>query len=280
MSVKYVEYSKEKYNVNDYHKHKDKDNTFNASHKQCNCLNYSKDNNGNYIYNKSEIEFDRCSSKATTKNGFCHKHHDCFDFMKLFTNGYEPDFEPKKWNTDKFVKGSHNCYAYFLDAPNRSLTVKCAELCNNDKKCPGKNNTCRDLIPQPGDAALLLKSGSTSKKTRNYLCSNMIDKIKADNPNIEQINFSEKCPKKYYKGAMVVDHLNTFHFYRLNKDGTWSHKPGITNVKTVDASNKAIAVPHFADRNYKRTGSSNINYDDFCGYFCIPRETEGSKYFA
>ena len=36
-------------------------------------------------------------------------------------------------------------------------------------------------------------------KTRNYLCSNMIDKIKADNPNIEQINFSEKCPKNTIK---------------------------------------------------------------------------------
>lgn len=275
MSVKTVIYS-----VDEYQKYKSKDNTFDGNHKQCNCLNYSKNNKGQYIFNKDTIEFDRCTATATTKDGFCDKHHDCFDFMKLFTNGYEPTFEPKKWNSDKFVKGSHNCYAYFLDAPNRSLAVKCKELCSNESDCPEHNNTCRDLIPQPGDASLILNKGSTSGKTRNYTCPNMIKRIKSDNPKITQINFTDKCPDNYYKGTMVVDNLNTFHFYRLNKDGTWSHKPGITNVKTYDATNKLIVVPHFADRNYKRAGSSNINYTDFCGYFCIPRETEGSKYFA
>lgn len=275
MSVKYVIY-----NVDDYKKHTQKDNTFNGDHKQCNCLNYSVDAAGNYIYNKDTIEFDRCSAKATTTNGFCHKHKDCFDFMKTFTNGYEPEYEPEKWNSDKFVKGSHNCYAYFLDAPNRSLTVKCEELCTDKEKCPDSSNTCRDLIPQPGDASLLFKDGSTDRKTREYLCPDMINRIKADNPKIKQTNLANKCPANHFKGAMVVDHKNTFHFYRLNKDGIWSHKPGITSVKTEDAIGKPIVVPHFADRNYKRAGSSNINYDDFCGYFCIPRSSEGSKYFA
>jgi hypothetical protein len=275
MSVKYVIY-----NVDDYLKHKDKDNTFYGDHKKCNCLNYEKDNNGNYIYNKDTIIFDRCNSLSETKDGFCQKHKDCFDFMKLFTNGYEPEYEPKKWNSYKFVKGSHNCYAYFLDAPNRSLTIKCEELCYDDINCPDSNNTCRDLIPQPGDAALILKDGSTQRKPKEYLCPNMIKRIKADNPKIKQTNFTNKCPDNYFKGAMVVDHKNTFHFYRLNKDGVWSHKPGITSVKTVDAYGKPIAVPHFADRNYVRNGSSNINYDDFCGYFCIPHNNQGSKYFA
>ena len=179
-----------------------------------------------------------------------------------------------------FPKGSHNCYAYFLDAPNRSLTVKCEEICSGKENCPGRDNTCRDLIPQPGDASLLLKEGSTKSKTREYLCPDMINRIKADNPKITQVNFTDKCPANYYKGTMVVDHKNTFHFYRLNSNGVWSHKPGITSVKTEDATGKPIVVPHFADRNYKRTGSSDINYNDFCGYFCIPRGSEGSKYFA
>ena len=196
-------------------------------------------------------------------------------------------YEPEKWNADKFVKGSHNCYAYFLDAPNESLAVKCKELCTNDENCPQSNNICQDLIPQPGDANLVLKSGNTNNKHRNYTCKDMIKRIKADNLNVRQTNLTAKCPKKYYKGAMVVDRGNTFHFYRLNRDGIWSHKPGITSVKTLDATKQKIAVPHFADRNYmradnyyKRVNRSKINYNDFCGYFCIPHETEGSKLMA
>ena len=56
--------------------------------------------------------------------------------------------------------------------------------------------------------------------------------------------------RKHYKGAMVVDRGNTFHFYRQNKDGTWSHKPGVLPVTNKDASGKKIYVPHFADRDY------------------------------
>jgi hypothetical protein len=275
MSVKYVIY-----NVEDYKRHRQNDNTFKKDHTQCNCLNYSVDDKGNYIYDKDTIEFNRCSEKKDNGSEFCHKHKDCYKFMKTFTNTFEPEYEPKKWNTDKLVKGSHNCYAYFLNSPNRSLTVKCQELCEGDYNCPEINNECRDLIPQPGDASLLFKDGSIIKKNNDYVCPDMIKRIKSDNPNIKQINFTDKCPENYYKGAMVVDHKNTFHFYRLNKNGIWSHKPGITSVKTSDASKQTIVVPHFADRNYKRSGSSNINYDDFCGYFCIPRSTEGSLYFA
>lgn len=253
--------------------------TYNGNKKECTCLNYSKDSNGNYTYDKHG--FDKCHNTAITKEGFCNKHKDCFNFMKLFTNGYEPEYEPTKWNKDEYVKGSHNCYAYFLNEnPSLSLVVKCKEICENDKDCPKTLSECQDLIPQPGDASLSKIYGNTSKKTRKYNCPTMIKKLKADNPNIKHINFTMKCPKNYYKGAMTVDYLNTFHFYRLNKDGHWSHKPGITDVKTFDALGKQIVMPHFAARNYKRDTSSHINYTDFCGYFCIPTEKETAKYMA
>jgi hypothetical protein len=276
MSVKAVIY-----NETDYHKHGDKDNTINKSlTTRCNCLNYSKDKDGIYVYDKDTIEFDRCTEEAT-KDGFCDKHQECYKFMELFTNGYEPEYKPEKWNSSVFVKGSHNCYAYFLDAPNESLAVTCEELCADKYNCPQTENTCKNLIPQPGDASLLLKNGNTNAKNYNYDCNEMINRIKSDNKKITRTNLTSKCPNKYYKGAMVVDRGNTFHFYRLNKDGKWSHKPGITSVKTHDASEMEIVVPHFADRNYSRgRHKSNINYNDFCGYFCIPLETEGTKLMA
>ena len=46
------------------------------------------------------------------------------------------------------------------------------------------------------------------------------------------VNFTNKCLITIIKELWLLI-INTFHFYRLNKDGTWSHKPGITKVKTT-----------------------------------------------
>jgi hypothetical protein len=74
---------------------------------------------------------------------------------------------------------------------------------------------------------------------------------------------------------MVVDRDHTFHFYRQDSNGQWSHKPGISPVSNNDATSRPIYIPHIADRNYARDKSENkeddaINYTDFCGYYCIP----------
>lgn len=258
----------------DYINHKNNDTTHTkALINKCNCLDYEKDNNGNFIYKNKDhdITFKRCNNDAK-HNGFCDKHQDCFDFMKLFTNANEPEYKPEIWNKDVFVKGSHNCYAYFLDVPNNALIIQCKKSCKNDSNCVKNTSTCQNMIPQPGRIRKALLYGTNNDIPNNYTCPNMINKIKADNPGIKQVNFTNKCEKGTYKGAMVVDTNKTFHFYRLNQDGSWSHKPGITNVKDTDASGHKIAVPHFADRNYKRnSNNSNINYDGFCGYFCIPK---------
>lgn len=265
------------YNVENYKNKSENDETINKTSERCGCLNYKKDKKGNYIYNEETIEFDRCNKKVV-KNGFCASHQKCFDFMKLFTNGYEPEFTPTKWNDNAFVNGSHNCYAYFLDAPNKSLMVKCQELCKNNEKCPNEKG-CRNLMPQPGHGNLMKLSGSTKKSSNNYTCENMIKRISSDTKTLHRTNLTKKCPINTYKGAMVVDPGKTFHFYRLNDDGSWSHKPGVTHVRDTDASGKKIVVPHFTDRNYKRNknNSSKINYTDFCGYFCIPKNTEATK---
>ena len=96
-------------------------------------------------------------------------------------------------------------------------------------------------------------------------------KILSDNPSLIPSAFNQKCPKNYYKGAMVLDPDNTYHFYRMNKDASWTHKPGISKVSSVDASGKKIYVPHFADRDYSNEDDEDsINYTNFCSYYCIP----------
>jgi len=236
---------------------------------KCKCVDY-KSGGSNLPY--SELELVKCTKDAIKGSDFCLEHKNCGKFLRKFTSGYEPKYEPDVWSNPA-IEGSHNCYAYFLDERKDSIISKCNEACHKLKKsgCPSKIKECQNMIPQPGDYYLLNKYGNLKKKEREYTCPNMHNKIMADNPNLKPIGFLDTCPANHYKGAMTVDFKNTFHFYRQNPDGTWSHKPGILPVTNVDASGKPIYIPHFADRDYSQVPRQNpIKYTDFCGYYCIP----------
>ena len=97
----------------------------------------------------------------------------------------------------------------------------------------------------------------------------MEKKIMSVNPIIRKTELTESCGKDSYKGAMVTDPGSTFHFYRQNKDGTWSHKPGTEKVVDTDAVGKKIHVPHFSNRDYSHK-PNKIKYNSFCNYYCIP----------
>ena len=229
----------------------------------------------------------RCTAKVVQGTDFCAKHANCRSKLQQFLSGYEPDFNPSNWK-DPFIEGSHNCYSYFLNKQVKAVSEKCQSICkkknsnnkggnngNGGDNCPNTDNDCTDLKPQPGDFNLIKTRGSDSSKERVYKCPNMEAKILADNKVLIPVDFKTKCPKNYYKGAMVVDPEHTFHFYRQDKDGMWSHKPGISPISRVDADKKPIYVPHFANRNYEKDDDDpedQINYTDFCGYYCIPRD--------
>ena len=244
-----------------YQKTKTEDPTTNKRHlKTCQCLDYQVSKSKTTLMDK-DIEYKKCSDPVKKGSNFCEKHQNCMGYLKKYTNGYEPKYNPADWS-HPYVEGSHNCYAYFLNDKKDSIKTKCKELClkNNKKGCPKKDNDCQDLIPQPGDYYLLNKYGNTKKKETTYTCPNMHRKIQSDNPEVFPSKLTEKCPANYYKGAMVVDPGNTFHFYRQNPDGTWSHKPGILPVDNKDASKRPIAVPHFANRDYTKVDDSKIKY--------------------
>ena len=56
---------------------------------------------------------------------------------------------------------------------------------------------------------------------------------------------------------MVVAPLHTFHFYRQNRDGTWSHKPGTMKVTDVDADNNKIYI-------HKSMREATLNWYHHC----------------
>lgn len=264
--------------INMYKYRSDGDNTFTsnmaANRDRCMCI----DDNTEGLR--------RCTAKVVQGTDFCAKHANCRSKLQQFLSGYEPDFNPSKWK-DPYIEGSHNCYSYFLNKQVKAVSEKCQSICkkknsnnnggnkNANNNCPNTDNDCTDLKPQPGDFSLIKKRGNDSSKERVYKCPNMEAKILADNKVLIPVDFKTKCPKNYYKGAMVVDPEHTFHFYRQDKDGMWSHKPGISPISRVDADKKPIYVPHFANRNYEKDNNDpedQINYTDFCGYYCIPRD--------
>lgn len=159
-------------------------------------------------------------------------------------SGDDPPFDPARWNDKKKIRKTHNCYAYVFDIINE----------NFDRK------------PQPG-----YYSGydhMSNDEIRS--CDKLMERVKSDNPSVISSTFDKKCPKGYRKGYVAVDTSDNpdYHFYRLDKDGTWSHKPGSTRARMENFDGKVILRPDKARRE-----SESHYYDRSCGYFCFnPKE--------
>ena len=39
-----------------------------------------------------------------------------------------PVYEPNKWNSNKYIKKSHNCYAYALNLIDKKRATKCKKM--------------------------------------------------------------------------------------------------------------------------------------------------------
>jgi len=250
----------------------------------------------------------KCDNKTgyPSNNGNCNNNNNnnCEDYnkcRKLFKsyqrkgniNPNEPKWDPNYWS-NRYVKDSHNCYTYFLDDQIEEIKKECRSKCLQKKskaKCPkgekynnDRIEDCGDLRPQPGDWSYYhnkIGEDEFKKISNRYTCEDMVYKVNQDNKDgsdnlITPINFDTPCPNKHYKGAIVVDpgkkpEGHTFHFYRQDSNGRFSHKPGILEIENLDASGKAIWAPHLADRNYNKSKKKDgINYKNFCGYYCLP----------
>lgn len=164
------------------------------------------------------------------------------------------------FNEKPYLRESHNCYSYLLNLKSREAE----ELCQKTFK---DMNWCKRS--QPGYAA-----GYPVLNKPELMCPEVMKRTLADNPNIHRTNFQNKCSMDAYKGALVVDPGHDYHYYRLNDDGYWTHKPGYKPSSQYDASGNVILNPEKANRNYGK-----LNYSDFCGYFCVPREATKKRMY-
>ena len=155
-------------------------------------------------------------------------------------SGSELKFNPKNWNRQINIKFNHNCYAYAIGVIRSGLNGK----------------------PQPGYFAHyppLYKS--------DYECDTFYKRILAENPLAYLEKDNIPCRKSYHKIYLAIDPKEEdkdYHFYRQNKNGYWSHKPGRQDVVNIDANGKKIKNPQKANRKYKY-----YNYDKSCGYICV-----------
>ena len=153
--------------------------------------------------------------------------------------GYEPKYEPLRWNNNSRIRDNHNCYSYAFNDIHSKRTGKAQ---------PGYYANYPPINPS------------------EYNCEAIYKRIKKDNPSVYKTTFKSKCGKGFYKSffALSLDANTDYHFYRQDKNGLWSHKPGRTNATNLDASKKLIINPKTANRNY-----SHLNYSTPCTFFCI-----------
>ncbi len=155
------------------------------------------------------------------------------------------------------VQGSHNCYSWAM----RHYDPMAEELCK-------KNGSCRKYFPQPG----ALNGDRNALNTAERRTCKMVEYLqKTDNPAIQKASFYQRCPKNMSKIALVVDPGEDYHYYSQDKDGWWSHKDGSNKPKRYDALGNPIFNPEKAARDY-RWQESDLNYEDFCGFYCVPRD--------
>ena len=191
-----------------------------------------------------------CKNKPVANSPFCSIHVKQCDIRSPLS-GYEPDYDPSKYNKYYGIQEAHNCFAYAFDYYKMPKTKTCTR------------DSCPVHFPQPG-----LKSGYPKwSKVKGKRCPDLIARIMGDIPGAKIASFQERCPSGTYKIASVTDEDEDYHFYRQDSNGLWSHKPGATSVINHDALKRPIYNPELASREYPR---SELNYDNFCGYMCVP----------
>lgn len=197
-----------------------------------------------------------CTRLTTHNSLFCDEHQNCPGSP---LSGYEPAYEPEKWNNDPAVYKAANCYSYFANRIDGNMVSACRK--NNHKEC-------RQFFPQPG----ALNGDRFALNASERRSCDVVDRlIRSDIKGLQPSTFYAKCPAGTSKGALVVDKGNDYHFYRQDSDGMWSHKDGSNTVKRFDALKRQIFNPEHASRDYRWQGS-DLNYRDFCGFYCVPRD--------
>ncbi len=147
----------------------------------------------------------------------------------LLRAGSVPRYRPVRWNSDFTTTDRNNCYNYACDVRN-------------------------NLFAQPGSGAGIPEpSLDCAGQTTGAIADGLIST--GDVEGAAGLEF-------VHHAALVIAPGRDYHWYRHDRDGMWTHKPGHTPATNVDNSKQPISDPRTANRG---------PYTVFCGFFAIPR---------
>ena len=155
--------------------------------------------------------------------------------------GNAPNYRPEEWNNPRY-QYTNNCYSYACDL-----------------KIDGKDIPGRIFKLQPGQF-----SGTYEPvPAGGFTCELIMSRAQAD--GLYVTSTEKDCQCKYHKVALIVG-PNDYHWYRLDSNGYWSHKPGSYPVTNLYENGDLINNPETAKWSYI--------YTKFCSYMCAPSNGE------
>lgn len=141
-----------------------------------------------------------------------------------------PRYEPAVWNDADGVQYNNNCYNY---------------------SCNIRTGT----YAQPGRA-----SGNMYGSIN---CAEVGAGAVSDGLVATDCDRGCGCRECCHQVALVVAPGWDYHWYRRDRNGRWSHKPGGTPATNLDNSGNIITDPRTADRGF---------YTVFCGCYCVCKD--------
>jgi len=138
-----------------------------------------------------------------------------------------PQYEPAAWNDADGVQYNNNCYNY---------------ACNIQT----------GTYAQPGRAS--------GHQYANIDCTDVGAGAVSDGLMATNCDQGCGCAKCCHQVALVIAPGWDFHWYRRDRDGRWSHKPGGSEATNLDSSGNPITDPRTANRGA---------YTVFCGCYCV-----------
>jgi hypothetical protein len=217
-----------------------------------------------------------CKNKSLPGEAFCQEHLK-FCPRKPGLNNSAPPYEPDRWNRRKEVRLTHNCFSYAFNLMDPKQILKCLQDPECDPKSPDGDcqGSCDVPFHQPGSVSGYPRFSNQDPKT----CPNMTGRIFGDNPSVDKATtakastFEGTCPEGSSKIALIVDEKQDYHFLRQDDTGFFSQKSGAMPVTNLDsAGHKIYDVPLAYHYYPRRNDDDPLNYDRFCGYFCVPRD--------
>ena len=139
-----------------------------------------------------------------------------------------PEYEPEKWNNDN-AREYNNCYSYALDY----LLEPTVENFDNNGLQPGFSQGKRAVKGQNYESEVLALALADGKVKKPTLWNRLI--------------LGNKGYYEVYLVFMSNDGYQDYHWYRRDRNGLWSHKPGSSHARNTDYSNNIIVNPAKAD---------------------------------